>query len=104
MKSARLRTKAKQDLAAEVAYYRREAGTLVAQRLRRAAQDALERLELDPAIGSPALGKTLGVEGMRVWRIEGFPLSLWYFEREDHVDVARLVGQRQDWGGILIES
>lgn len=81
MKPVRLRSKAKQDLAAEVTYYRQEAGTLVAQRLLKTAQGALEQLELNPAIASPALGKTLGVEGMRVWRIEGFPLSLWYFER-----------------------
>ena len=37
---------------------------------------------------------------MRTWTVDGFPLSLWYFERETHVDVARLIGQRQDASGI----
>jgi toxin ParE1/3/4 len=104
VKPVRLRSLAKRDLAAEVAYYRREGGALVARRLRQAAKGALDRVELDPAIGSPALGRALGIEGMRVWRLDGFPLSFWYFEREDHVDVVRLVGQRQDRSGALIES
>ena len=46
------------------------------------------------------MGQDLGVEGMRTWLIAGFPLSFWYFERTTHVDVARLVGQRQDAAGI----
>ena len=41
------------------------------------------------------MGQELGVTGMRTGGITGFPLSFWYFEREAHVDIARLVGHRQ---------
>jgi len=33
---------------------------------------------------------------LRSWRLTGFPLSLWYFERAGHIDVVRLVGQRME--------
>ena len=45
----------------------------------------------------------LEVEGLRSWRLNGFPLSLWYFERESHIDVVRLVGQRMEALWIDIE-
>ena len=69
-----------------------------------AMSKALVELELNPAVGSPTLGKAIGVEGLRTWRIDGFPLSFWYFERDDHVNVARLIGHRQHQEDILIES
>jgi toxin ParE1/3/4 len=56
----------------------------------------LHALEQQPGMGSPAIGQELEIEGLRAWRLDGFPLSLWYFERADHVLVVRLVGQRQD--------
>ena len=85
-------------------YYRHEAGARVATKLVEAMTKALAELELNPAIGSPSLGKVIDVEGLRTWRIDGFPLSFWYFERAEHIDVARLIGQRQDQGGILIDG
>ena len=96
MKPARLRKAAQQDAFAEVRYYRREAGVAVAHRLRQAIEATLADIEHNPGTGSPRLGQTLGVPGLRTWRIAGFPLAAWYFERDDHLDVARIVGQRQD--------
>ncbi len=87
---------AKQDRRDEVRYYRTEAGNQVATRLVEALERALRALEQQPAIGSPAIGRELGIEGLRAWRLDGFPLSAWYFEGADHVLVVRLVGQRQE--------
>lgn len=53
-------------------------------------------------MGSPAIGQELDIDGLRAWRLDGFPLSLWYFERADHVLVVRLVGQRQDPEGVAV--
>ena len=64
--------------------------------------NALQQLALNPAIGSPMMGQALGMPGMRTWRLDGFPLSYWYFEREDHLDVARLVGHGQDSAAITV--
>ncbi len=38
----------------------------------------------------------LGITGLRAWRINGFPLRFWCIERETHINMARLLGQRQD--------
>ena len=95
-----LRPLASQDRRDEVRYYRKEAGSVIAMKLVDALQKALLELERNPAIGSPAMGLALGIVGMRTWRIEGFPLSFWYFERPQAIDVARLVGHRQDAGEI----
>jgi toxin ParE1/3/4 len=91
-----LRPLARDDRRSEVRYYREEAGARVALRLVYALAEALEQISRNPGIGSPTLGQELGIPGMRTWLVRDFPLTFWYFEREAHVDVARLVGQRQD--------
>lgn len=93
-----LRPRAREDRRTEVLYYRKQAGAAVAQKLVQAMAKALQDLEHNPAIGSPTLGKMLGVESLRTWRLQGFPLTFWYFERAEHIDVVRLVGRRQDQG------
>jgi toxin ParE1/3/4 len=103
LKSAILRPQAARDRQAEVRYYRKEAGSKVAVRFVIASNAALDQLELDPGIGSPALGTAIGIPGLRSWRITGFPLLWFYFERGNHLDVVRLLGERQDIGTILTE-
>lgn len=73
----------------------------MAVKLANATHTALDQLELDPGIGSPTLGKLLGVPGLRTWRVATFPLLWCYFERGDHLDVVRLLGERQDIASIL---
>ena len=104
MKPAILRPQARYDRQVEVRYYRKEAGTTVAVRLVAATNAALDQLELEPGIGSPALGKNLGIPDLRSWRVTGFPLLWFYFERDDHLDVVRLLGERQDITTILTGS
>jgi toxin ParE1/3/4 len=43
----------------------------------------------------------LGISGLRTWRVAKFPLLWCYFERDDDLDVVRLLGQRQDLTAIL---
>jgi toxin ParE1/3/4 len=96
VKPCALRPQAREDRRNEIHYYRKEAGPAVAIKLVAALEKALQDLQHQPAMGSPALGIELGLRGMRCWRIDGYPLTFWYFEREAYLDVARLVGQRQD--------
>jgi len=85
----------------EVRYYRQEAGVRVAVPLVKQTNAALDQIELDPGIGSPVMGKTPGIRGWRTWRVVKFPLLWCYFERVDHLDVVRLLGERQDGAAIL---
>ncbi len=101
MKPAVLRPQALRDWQGEVRYYRKEGGTRVAVRLVKATNVALNQVELDPGIGSPVLGKRLGIPGLRTWQVAKFPLLWCYFERGDQLDVIRLLGDRRDIATIL---
>lgn len=101
MKPAVLRPQALRDQQGEVRYYRKEGGTRLAVKVARDTNKALDQIELEPGIGSPRLGKLLGIPGLRTWRVGKFPLLWCYFERGDHLDVVRLLGERQDVLAIL---
>ena len=64
MKPAVLRPQALRDQQGEVRYYRKEGGTRVAVKVAKATTAALDQIELDPGIGSPTLGKLLGIPGL----------------------------------------
>lgn len=101
MKPAILRPQAFRDQQAEARYYRDKAGARTAVRLVNAAHAALDQIELEPGIGSPALGSRLAIPGLRTWQLKKFPLLWFYLEREDHLDVVRLLGERQEVAEIL---
>jgi toxin ParE1/3/4 len=96
MKPARLRPQARRDRLAEIKHYRDVAGPQVAETLVMATEHALDMLERQPAMGSPTVGQALNLLGLRTWRVTGFPLMWFYVERDDHLDVIRLLGERQD--------
>ena len=104
MKPAILRPRAQRDRHSEVRYYRKEAGSKVAVKLVNATNAALDQIEVEAGIGSPVLGKILDIPGLRIWRVTKFPLLWFYFERDDHLDVVRLLGERQDIAAILAEG
>jgi toxin ParE1/3/4 len=101
LKPAVLRPQSLRDQQGEVRYYRKEGGTRMAAKVAKATDDALDQIELEPGMGSPTLGKRLGIPGLRTWRVVKFPLLWCYFEREDNLDVVRLLGERQDIAAIL---
>jgi toxin ParE1/3/4 len=104
LKPAVLRPQALRDQQGKVRYYRMEGGIRVAVKLANATNAALDQIELDPGIGSPTLGKLLGIPGLRTWRVAKFPLVWCCFERGDQLDVARLLGERQNIAAILGEE
>jgi toxin ParE1/3/4 len=102
LKRARLRPQAETDLVSEAQYYAKEGGADLAERMFDAALKALAPIERMPAIGSPRVGHLCDIPGLRACRVEGlFPLQWFYFEASDHLDVVRLLGDRQDIAGIL---
>jgi toxin ParE1/3/4 len=66
-----------------------------------ASNAALDPIELEPVIGSPALGGLLDIQALRTWRVAKFPLLWCYVERGDHVDVVRLPGERRCVAALL---
>ncbi len=101
MKPARLRPAAQQDLVELSLWYAEQGGAPLAARLFDAARDALKPIQRMPGLGSPALAESVGMPGLRHWGVDGFPVRWFYLEREDHLDVLRLLGERQDIAAIL---
>ena len=101
MKVAKLRPSAEQDLVDAARHYAQEGGAALGERMFDAALAALKPIQRMPAMGSPRLGQLCEIPGLRSWRVKGFPMQWLYFEAEDHLDVVRLLGDRQDIVAIL---
>jgi plasmid stabilization system protein ParE len=100
---ARLRPLAEADLVERVRYYSTEGGTDPGVRLFDAAVASLRAIEKLPNAGSPHVGELCDIPGLRVRRIEGFPVGWFYFVRSDHADVVRLLSDAQDLPIILAD-
>ena len=96
MKPATLRPAAEDDLIEEARHCAREGGGGLGERMFDAALGALKPTERMPGIGSLRLGQLCDIPGLRSWRVTGFPVQWFYFEADDHLDVVRLLGDRQD--------
>jgi toxin ParE1/3/4 len=103
-KQARLRPQAETDLVEATQFYAQEGGPGLAERLFDAALAALQPIERMPAMGSSRLGQLCEIPGLRSWSLANFPLQWLYFEAADHLDVVRLLGDRQDIAAILTQS
>lgn len=101
MKTARLRALAKADLEDLGLYYAEAGGQALGQRAIDEALAALSTLERQPGIGSTRWALDGEQPPLRAWRVSRFPALWLYFERADHLDVVRLLGERQDIGSIL---
>jgi toxin ParE1/3/4 len=101
LKPAHLRPRAEADLVEVARYYAQEGGLDLGERVFDAALAALESIERMPSMGSPRLGQLCDLPGLRSWRVRGFPIQWLYFEAPGHLDVVRLLGDRQDILAIL---
>lgn len=101
MKRARLRPQAEEDLVETARYYAKVGGSELGLKMFETAVAALDPIQRTPGIGSSRLGELCEVPGLRSWGVPGFPLRWFYFEADDHLDVARLLGDRQDIVAIL---
>jgi len=50
----------------------------------------------NPAAGSPRWAHELDLPGLRCWRLKRFPWLVFYLERDDHVDVWRILHAKRD--------
>lgn len=97
------RTQAKRDIEAAVDYYLREGGSNVAM----AFLDNLQAAYLDiaeyPAAGSPRYGEVLKIKDLRSRTLHPYPYLVLYIEREDHVDVWRVLHGHRDVPQLMQE-
>jgi toxin ParE1/3/4 len=101
VKPAVLRPRAEVDLLEIAQWYAERGGESLAERFFDAAREASTSIERMPGIGSPRLGQLIGLEGLRSWPLNGFPVRWFYLEQTNFVDLVRLLADRQDIAAIL---
>lgn len=100
-KPVRPRESATADFDDAADFYTDSGGLLVAERFGMALTAAYDRLEANPGIGSPIAADILRRPGLRTWPVPKFPYLILYFERQDHVDVWRILHGARDLQSIL---
>jgi toxin ParE1/3/4 len=97
------RTLANRDIDDAIAYYLKEQAQLAALAFVDALEDAYALLGRHPAVGAPRYGIELDVPGLRSWPLPRFPYVIFYVEREDHIDVWRVLHGRRDIPALIQE-
>ena len=87
-----------------VAHYAREAGLDLALRFTEALKDTYRSIGDRPAIGSSRYGDLIGIENLRSRRVRRFPFRVFYVDRDDHIDVWRIIHERRDIGTSLRDA
>lgn len=95
-KPVRLRELAHRDVEVALEYYLREAGSDVAGGFIEALRRAYEAIAEHPAAGSPRYAHELALPGLRSRGLMRYPYLVFYMERDDHIDVWRVLHARRD--------
>jgi toxin ParE1/3/4 len=92
---------ANRDIDDAVAYYLKEHAPEAALALADALEDAYALLSRHPAVGAPRYAVELDIPGLRSWPLSRFPYVIFYVEREDHIDVWRVLHGRRDVPALM---
>ena len=87
---------ANRDVEDILAHYLSEAGEAVALGFIDALQQAYTHMGRHPATGSPRYAHELDLPGLRAWSLTRYPYLVFYVEREDHIDVWRVLHAQRD--------
>lgn len=90
------RALANRDVEDAIAYYLKEDAQQAALAFVDALEDAYGILGRQPAIGTSRYAIELEMPGLRSWTLPRFPYVIFYIEREDHIDVWRVLHGRRD--------
>jgi toxin ParE1/3/4 len=90
------RTLASRDVEDAIGYYLKDGAQQAALNFVDALEDAYFILGQHPAIGTSRYATELGIPGLRSWALPRFPYVIFYVEREDHIDVWRVLHGRRD--------
>jgi toxin ParE1/3/4 len=90
------REQARKDIEAAADYYADQAGEDVALGFIEALEAAYRLIAARPATGSPFYGHELSLPGLRHRRLKRYPYLVFYVDRDDHVDVWRVLHAQRD--------
>ncbi|OFZ68408.1 MAG: plasmid stabilization protein [Betaproteobacteria bacterium RBG_16_58_11] len=87
---------ANRDIDEAIAYYLNEGSEPSAIGFINALQQAYLHISRHPATGSPRYGHELEIPGLRSWPLKRYSHLVFYVEREDHIDVWRVLHSQRD--------
>lgn len=90
------RTLASQDVEDAIGYYLKQDARQAALAFVDALEDAYAILGRHPGIGATRYATELQVPGLRSWSLPRFPYVVFYVERDDHIDVWRVLHGHRD--------
>ena len=90
------RLEAQQDTDEAIDYYLEEGAGPAALAFIDALEQAFAHLGRHPAIGSLRYAHELNLPGLRCWPLRRYPYLIFYVERDDHVDVWRVLHAERD--------
>ncbi len=91
---------ADQDIDGYIAYLA-ERNPDAARRFIRDLRQAFDRLLSIPQLGHVWETKRSDLDGLRVWRVDDFPVSIFYFPRPTAIEVMRVLHHSQDIKSVL---
>lgn len=104
MKPVCPRSLARADVEQIIDCYAQEAGEDVALRFVGALESVYTKIGSNPASGSPRFAHELSLPGLRSQSLKHFPYLVFYLDREDHVDVWRVLHVRRDVPAWLLDD
>jgi toxin ParE1/3/4 len=90
------RDSAQRDMEDAVDHYVAPSGLRTALGFIDAVERAFGHIAVQPASGSPRYAHELELPGLRSWPLKRYPYLVFYLERDDHIDVWRVLHGRRD--------
>ena len=84
------------DVNAAIDHYLAEASAKVATGFVEELEKAYAHIARQPASGSPRYAHQLGIPDLRSWALGRYPYLVFYVERDEHVDVWRVLHAQRD--------
>lgn len=98
------RALASQDVEDAVSYYLGEQAEQAALGFIDALENSYSHISRHPASGMPRYAHELDLPGLLYWPMKRYPYLVFYVERDDHVDVWRVLHGMRDIPEWLVES
>ncbi len=90
------RALARKDVDEAIAHYLAETSAPAALGFITALEHAYAHISRHPASGSPSYAHELDLPGLRTWGLKRYPYLVFYVERDDHIDVWRVLHGMRD--------
>ena len=90
------RGEANRDIEAAIEHYLSEDAERAALGFIDALEQAYAHISRHPATGSPRYAHELNLPGLRSWPLTRYPHMVFFIEREDHIDIWRVLHGKRD--------